>query len=73
MNGVLNDQLGYIIPVIYRIQKNEMGFHGKKIPPELQDQFVEGMIKLCRCEFEMDIDDPMYESKLQRFVEVNSD
>ncbi|MGM0405405.1 MAG: hypothetical protein ACQEQM_04615 [Thermoplasmatota archaeon] len=73
ISEVLNDQLGYVVPVIYRIQKDNMGLHGKKIPHELRDQFVEGMIKLCRSEFEMDFDDPSYEIKLHRFVEANSD
>jgi len=70
---VLNDKLGYLIPVIYRVQKNKIGLHDEEIPPELRDQFVKGMIKLCRTEFEMDIDDPSYEEKLHRFVETYSD
>ncbi|MFW6140952.1 MAG: hypothetical protein ACOC53_00145 [Candidatus Saliniplasma sp.] len=66
---ILNDKLGYVIPVIYRIQKNKMGFHGRRIPPDLEDQFVRGMMKLCRTEFEIDIDGPLYEQKLHTFVE----
>ncbi|MFW5904129.1 MAG: hypothetical protein ACOC89_03520 [Candidatus Saliniplasma sp.] len=68
---ILNDELGHVIPVVYRIQKDKMGFHGRHIPLDLEDQFVKGMMKLCRTEFEIDIDGPLYEQKLHAFVEKN--
>jgi len=72
INGILNDKLGYLVPLLYNIQKKKMGLYGKKIPVDLKDDFVEGMIKLSRSEFEFDIDGPSHEQKLRTFVEMHT-
>lgn len=73
IEGILNDELGYIFPVIYRIQKNKMGFHGREVPPELKEEFIEGMIKLCRSEFEMNLDKSTYQRELLDFFETDTE
>lgn len=69
---VLNDKLAYVAPVLYNIQKKKMGLHGKEIPQDLKEEFVKGMIKLSRSEFEIDIDAPSYEQKLRTLVEMHT-
>ncbi len=69
LKGVMNDKLAYLVPVLYNIQKSKMGLHGREIPSDIKDEFVRGMIKLCRSEFEIDIDDPSYEQNIYCFIE----
>ncbi|MFO7792864.1 MAG: hypothetical protein R6W73_07810 [Candidatus Saliniplasma sp.] len=66
---ILDDKLGYVVPVIYRIQKDKMGLHGREIPSELKGEFIEGMVKLGRSEFEIEIDAPSCENKLRAFID----
>lgn len=66
---MLESELGDIAPVVVRMEKEKMGIQGDEIPDELKEQFIEGVVSLCKSELDVKLSSEM-EEKLRSSVET---